>query len=367
MNKGALPNQEIEKLILNGNIKNAKKENISPASLDLSISSELYRVEGIFLPKKGENISDILKHKHIGAIKFDLLGPMEKNVTYLARLNEEFNLPEDIYGYCNPKSTTGRNDMHIRVLADKVSRYDTVMPKGYKGQLWAAITPKSFPVKIAEGQTLTQIRFFNYDTRLTENELKKNMKSQKLLWSLDGRNYDYNDIKIKDGDGSIVLTLDLSGDIVGYKSRKTNKLLDLTKGIGSHDFTDFFEVIKKYDDCVHLEKGAFYILSTNQAVRVPPLFACEMAPMDERSGEFRSHYAGFFDPGWGYGKDGEGCGRPITLELRPFEDLIIRHGQPIGRIRYEKMLEIPEVLYDDKETSNYKTQLGPKLSKYFKI
>jgi dCTP deaminase len=366
MKKGALPSQKIRELILAGNIKGINEENISPASLDLSISSEVYRVEGIFLPKKNENVRDILKHGHIGAIKFDLLSPMEKNVTYLAKLNEELELPDDIYGYCNPKSTTGRNDIHVRVLANKVSRYDTVTPKGYEGELWVAITPKSFPVKMAAGQPLTQIRFFNDDTRFTEKELKENMESQKLLWSLDGRCYGYDDINIKDSDGSIILTLDLSQNIIGYKGRRTNKLLDLTKGVNSHNMEDFFEPVRKYDDCIHLQKGGFYILSTNQAVRVPPDFACEMAPMDERSGEFRSHYAGFFDPGWGYGKDGEGKGRPITLELRPFEDLIIRHAQPIGRIKYEKMIETPEISYDSKETSNYKVQVGPKLSKYFK-
>jgi len=365
MKKGALPNQKIKEFISKGYIKGAKEENISPASLDLSISSEVYRVEGVFLPKKNENVRDILKHNHMGAIQFDLSSPMEKNVTYLAKLNEELELPEDIYGYCNPKSTTGRNDIHVRVLANKVSRYDTVSPKGYKGELWAAITPKSFPVKMAPGQTLTQIRFFNFDTRFTEKELKENMEKEKFLWSLDGRNYAYNDIKIRDEDGSIILTLDLSQDIVGYKGRITNKLIDLTKGVKSHIMEDFFEPVKKYDDCVHLQKGGFYILSTYQSVRVPPAFACEMAPMDERSGEFRSHYAGFFDPGWGYGKNGEGKGRPITLELRPFEDLIIRHAQPIGRIKYEKMTETPETSYDDKESSNYKIQSGPKLSKYF--
>jgi len=365
MGKGALPNQIIRKYIEKGYIKNSKEENISPASLDLSISSEVYRVDGIFLPKKKETVRDILSHDHIGATKFDLSSPMEKNVTYLAKLNEVFDLPEDIYGYCNPKSTTGRNDMHVRVLADGVSRYDTVAPKGYKGELWAAITPKSFPVKMSEEQPLTQIRLFNEDTRFTEDELKMEMENHKLLWSLDGRCYSYDNMKIKDGDGSIILTLDLSQDVVGYKGRRTNKLVDLTKGVGANKKEDFFEPVQKYGDCVHLEKGGFYILSTYQAVRVPPGFACEMAPMDERSGEFRSHYAGFFDPGWGYGKNGEGRGRPITLELRPFEDLIIRHAQPIGRIKYERMAEIPEVSYDDKETSNYRVQTGPKLSKYF--
>jgi dCTP deaminase len=116
---------------------------------------------------------------------------------------------------------------------------------------------------------------------------------------------------------------------------------------------------------VYLKKGAFYILSTNEAVRVPPELACEMVPMDERSGEFRSHYAGFIDPGWGWGEKGEGKGRPLTLEVRPFEDLIVRHGQPIAKIKFERVNEVPVAAYDSMG-SNYIKQSGPKLAKHFK-
>ena len=360
---GALSSQEIEDLMDQGAIIGAKKENISPASLDLTISHEGYRVEGVFLPKIGEAVRDILKLTEV--FPHDFGNPLEKDVTYLFLLNEKLSLPKDIYGYCNPKSTTGRNDVHVRVLADGVPRYDAVTPKGFRGELWVAVTPKSFPIKLAKGVPLSQLRLFNKDTRLTEEECKDAFETHGLLWSPDGEKYSYEEIKIRDNDGSIILTLDLSQDIVGYECRGSNKVLDFSKGTQSHDPTDFFERIHTDKKRIHLKKGNFYILSSCEFVRVPSDLACEMAPMDERSGEFRSHYAGFIDPGWGWGKDGEGRGRPLTLEVRPFDDIVMRHGQPIGKIKFERTTQIPKILYDLK-TSNYLVQTGPKLSKHFK-
>ncbi len=344
-----------------GFIAGAEAKNVRPASLDLSLSSEVYKVEGVFQPRPSETIRDIMKL--IKKVKHDITEPLERDATYLARLNETLSLPESVYGYCNPKSTSGRVDLHVRILADGVSRYDAV-GKGYKGELWIVMQPKSFPIKVAKGLSLSQLRLFNSDTRFNELDLEIAMREHKLLWrQKEKKPLDYSEIKIRDNDGSLILTLDFSGQLLGYKCVCPDEVLDLTK-VDHYDPSHYFVPMYSRDGYVTLKKGEFYILSTREAVRVPPDLACEMAPMDERSGDFRSHYAGFIDPGWGWGKRGEGVGRPLTLEVRPFEDLLVRHGQPVAKIKFEHMIEVPELSYDALG-SNYIAQYGPRLAKQF--
>lgn len=364
MKRGALPSQIIRELIKAKFIDGAKEGNINTTSLDLSISDEIYRVEGIFQPRPDERIRDLLET--IEHLPHDLNYPLERGVIYLARLNERLSLPDDVYGYCNPKSSTGRNDVHVRLLADGVSRYDTAAPAGYKGELWLVINPKSYPIKIRSGERLIHMRFLNHDTRFDELELQIAFKLDKLLWRpLRNEPFNYEDLKIRDNDGSIILTLDLTQKMVGYRCAGSDKILDFSK-INHYRPEDFYEPIQAQNGRIHLKRGQFYVLSTREAVRVPPYLASEMVPMDERSGEFRSHYAGFIDPGWGCGKEGGSHGRQITLELRPFEDLVVRDNQPIAKIRFERMIEISDMPYDELSTSNYRKQVGPTLSKHFR-
>ncbi len=359
--KGALPSQNILEMIRAGFITGSKEDNVRPSSLDLSISDEIYIVEGIFQPKKTETVRQVLEQ--IKKKPYSLKKPLEHDQMYLIRLNEKLDLPESVYAFCNPKSTSGRIDVHVRLIADGMSRYDSVKA-GWKGELWISVVAKTFPVIFYPGLSLNQLRFFNSDTRLTDLELEIAMKRYKLLWRQGGDPYEYSEIKVRDNDSSIILTLDLEGDILGYEGTDSKNPLDLSK-INFYDHKKYFKPIKKKGNYVYLKKGSFYILSTHESVRVPPELACEMVSMDERSGEFRSHYAGFIDPGWGWGTHGEGKGRPLTLEVRPFEDLIVRQGQPIAKIRFERVLEIPEVVYDA-ISSNYVKQSGPKLAKHFK-
>lgn len=359
---GALPQQTMFDLIQAGCISGSKEANVRPASLDLSISSEIYKVEGIFQPKKNETVRQVLDK--IQKIPYSLNKELKKNQMYLIRLNETFDLPKVIFGICNPKSSSGRLDVHVRLIADGVSRYDLVKT-GFKGELWISVVPKTFAVKLYEGVSLNQMRFFNADTRLSEFEIELAMKKYKLLWrQKDNTAYDYKDITVRDNDGSLILTLDLENECLGYEGIASNTVVDLSK-IKHYDHKKFFKPVKKKGDFVYLKKDSFYILSTHEAVRVPPELSCEMVSMDDRSGEFRSHYAGFIDPGWGWGKTGEGKGRPLTLEVRPFEDIIVRQGQPIGKIKFERMTEIPDLVYDATD-SNYTVQSGPKLAKHFK-
>jgi deoxycytidine triphosphate deaminase len=261
--KGVLPSQMIEEMIEAGFIlgtENIKKQ-INPASIDLSISEEVYRVEGIFLPRPNERVRDILDL--IGAIPQRLDAVFEKDVTYLARLNEKLTLPQTIYGYANPKSSTGRNDIHVRLLADGVARYDS-LPNGYTGGLWLAIKPRSYPIRFSFCERLNQLRLFNADTRFDETELEIAMARDKLLFYPleEDRVLDYDEIKIRDNDGSLILTLDLTAKIVGYECRGVEKVLDFSvldfskRGINPENF--FSKITKKNDYVFLKKKGVLY-------------------------------------------------------------------------------------------------------------
>lgn len=364
ISKGAMPDFLIEEMMDRQMIKYADRGSINPASLDLRTTDEILRVENLVLPHKGEKVSQILSFDYVRARRHSISSPLEVGGAYCIRLNEMLDFRESaLYGYANPKSTTGRNDVHVRLLANGISRYDTV-DAGYNGDLWVLVIPKSFPVIYQEGEELIQLRLFNADTRLRGKELIDFIETENPL----GRDgvLPMGDIA-RDFDGSILLTLDLSQEVLGWECAGCNKVADFSQGKKSLGPQGFFRRIEKNGEHVHLRRGCFYILSTYENVCVPPDYACEMRPMDERAGDFRSHYAGFIDPGWGFGKEGERLGRQLTLEVRPFEDLVIRHRQPIAKIRFERMAHLPKIHYDEKVGSNYKKQDGPTLSKFFKV
>lgn len=363
-NHGALPDSLLHQMIEVGFIKGAEKKHVGPASIDLCISDEIYRVSGMFQPRIGETIKSLLGRLDVRTHGIGM--PFEHDVVYLARLRESLTLPRSVYGYCNPKSSTGRHDVHVRILADGVPRYDAITPAGFSGELWAVIVSHSYPVVIHPSEPLSQLRLFNADTRISEEELEIAFKRDKILWTLQGELIQYRDMAIRENDGSVILTLDLQSKNVGYEYLGRQRILDFSNGKKAYDASDFFAQLKPEDGRVFLRRGGFYILSTTEAVRVPPTLACEMVPMDERSGEFRSHYAGFIDPGWGYGPNGKGRGRPLTLEVRPFEDLVIADKHPIAKIKFEWMARVPDLHYDAKEDCNYGTQSGPVLAKHFK-
>jgi dCTP deaminase len=360
---GALPTQKIQELIDARCITGAGTEHVSPASLDLTLTDELYEIRGLILPQVGESIRDLLPLME--AKKASLEEPITCGTLYIAKLNESLDLPQQVYGYCNPKSSTGRLDMHVRVLADGVPRYDSITPKGYSGELWVAIAPKSFSMQLHVGTPLTQLRLFTGDTRFSDLDLELAMRDGLIWHPTEDRQLAYDEIVTNDQDGAVVLTALVEEGMCGYECVATpEQVLDVAK-VGGYEGSDFFKPIDILDGALRLERDKFYILSAAERVRIPPTLASEMVPMDERSGDFRSHYAGFLDPGWGWGTNGEGKGRPFTLEVRPFEDLVVRAGQPIAKIKFERMLEEPEIHYDTK-SSNYLQQTGPKLGKQFK-
>ncbi|MFW5853571.1 MAG: 2'-deoxycytidine 5'-triphosphate deaminase domain-containing protein [Patescibacteria group bacterium] len=361
-NQGALPDYMLRELIAAGRLTGTQPENVKPASLDLSLSDEIYAVSGIFQLRPGEKIRDLLSL--VKAKPIDYRQPLVYDEVYLIRLNEVVDLPDSIYGYCNPKSSTGRNDIHIRVIAEGVPRYDTIPFQQRRVELWALINPKSYSVLLKPGQTLSQLRLFNKDTRLNEEELKIIMSDEGLLWNQANQALSYSDLTMTDGDGSVILTMDLNSRIIGYESLEKNKAVVDFGSLNSVDPQDFFQPIIGPRSDLILRQGHFYLLSSAESVRVPNDLVCEMSPIDERTGEFRSHYAGFIDPGWGTG--GTGQGRPLTLEVRPFEDFLVRPQQAIAKINFEKMINLPETGYDNLAGSNYAKQFQVALPKQFK-
>jgi dCTP deaminase len=365
---GVFPSQYIRKMIKEGEILNANENNIQPASIDLSVSDEGYRMKGTFLPKENENVRDIIKNESLYRINLD--NPFEKNGVYLIRLNESLNLSESKFAFSSSKSSTGRIDLQTRLIVNNYSRFDNV-PAGYQGELWLQIIPKSFLIKISIGDKLNQIRFFNGEAKIGYDEIREVYMNHKLLFDVDS-NLISLDKKIKGNNGSnLAMSIDLSGEgknkIIGYKSLLVDQVLDFSRRNYYHP-EDFFEPIyPPSDGKLVLEKGLFYIFSTKEFIRVPREFSSEMAAYDISSGEFRSHYAGFFDPGFGYGEDGEIKGRQAVLELRSYDsNFIFRDGQPICQMSFEKLIEPAEFVYSGKIGSHYAGQSGPKLSKHFR-
>ncbi len=360
---GALPYQMLADMVQSGQISGLpSSKNIQPASIDVTLSHECYTVSGAFLPKPHESVRTLMTMWD--ARIHDIAQPLLCNTTYLFRLNERFDLPQSVYGYANPKSTTGRHDVHVRIIADGVSRYDSVTPAGFSGELWAFVTPRSYAVKVFDGLPVSQVRLFNRDTRFTETEMEILYGKHQFLYSRDGVAIPYNKIPVSDRDGTLILSIDLEDELIGYMAIDMNVPFDFASRPGTVDPNLYFRPIRTSSKQFILQKDRFYILSTKERIVVPPEFACEVVDMDSRSGDFRTHYAGFFDPGWGYGTEGSECGRQATLEVRPYEHLCLTDGQPIARFRYERMIEAPEVHYD-LGAPNYREQVGPKLAKHF--
>ncbi len=354
---GAVPMQMIEEMIDGGFIRNADKANIQPASLDLMISDEIYRLRGGFIPKPGEKILDAAKRLDTPEV-YDISKPLEVGVTYLVRIKEYLKLPKTIYAYTNPKSSSGRIDLLVRMLADGVPKYDAADVRGYGGKLWALITPNSFRVLLSPNDTLLQMRFFNEDTRFkSEEELEINYQKYRLMYDQNGKFIKYSSIKNNDMDGTLTLTVNLDADQVGWRCEKSQDVLDFSKR-NYYDPEIFFQPIyKPKKGILTLHKEDFYILFTKEIVKVPAELATEMKPIDTRTGEYRSHYAGYGDPGFN---------APFVLEMCVFRgDLTIEDGRPICKLTWEKLIEIPYKTYGQ-TGSHYQHQKGPRLSKHFK-
>ena len=307
---------------------------IQPASLDLRLGAIAYRVRASFLPGPGATVAERIDELKLHEIDLSDGAVLETNCVYIVPLLESLALPPEIVAAANPKSSTGRLDVFTRVIADGTRRFDMI-GAGYHGPLYAEISPKTFPVLLREGSRLSQVRFRTGDAILDADELEALHARERLV--------DVDDADLVNG---VALSVDLSGEnangFVGYRAKRHTGVVDIDRR-GGYAVGEFWEPIAaRPDGSLILDPGEFYILASKEAVQVPPDYAAEMVPFDPLVGEFRVHYAGFFDPGFGYAGAG-GQGSRAVLEVRSREvPFILEHGQIVGRLVYEKMLARPD-------------------------
>ena len=331
--------------------KNIESNQIQPSSLDLSLSEECYEIKYSFLSYNSK-VRDKLKDLAIKKINLSKEFIFRKNKTYIVKLNESLNLKNNIFGHCNPKSSTGRLDIFCRTLVDYAEEYEKI-PKNYKGEIFLEITSRSFDVSFKKNNSLNQLRLVNKNHNyLTDKQLINLNKKRKIS------NQTRDNVKIDNG---LKLSVDLVGsNIVAYVAKKHAPVLNFSK-IKSHKINDFWNVIRKNNKKLVIEKNKFYILRSKEKVVIPSNLAGEMIPYDTGIGDFRAHYAGFFDPGFGLGR-----GSYAVLEVKTNEvPFLLEDGQTIARIKYEKLNKNSNIVYGKDIKSNYQNQ-GLKLSKHFK-
>ena len=354
---GVLPDQSIQKMIDSATISAQPpilSEQIQPASLDLRLGNTAWRVRASFLSGEERQLADRLKDFEMHEIDLRQGAVLEKGCVYVLPLMESLDLPDDIQAVANAKSSTGRLDLLTRVITDNGTEFDRIRP-GYKGPLYAEICPRSFSVLVRPGMRLNQIRFRQGQAILNDSELSELHASDHLV---------SGEAVISDGLGFSVDLKPANGTLVGYRAKPHTGVIDLDR-IGAYDPAEFWEEVHSSDGQIILDPGAFYILVSREAVHIPPAYAAEMAPFLAMVGEFRVHYAGFFDPGFGHQAAGGGGSRGV-LEVRCHEaPFVLEHAQIVGRLVYEKMLKEPAQLYGAGIASNYQGQ-GLKLSKHFK-
>ncbi len=355
--EGVLPYQILTKMIASNEItasKQIEQDQIQPSSLDLRLSEKAWRLQASFLPGKNSKVSDELKELAMHEIDLTNGSILEKNCVYLVLLQECVQLPPNVNAIANTKSSIGRLDLLTRLITDNGEEFDRVT-KGYNGPLYAEISPRSFSVLAKYGSRLNQIRFRRGKVIIDDKDLTSLNRDKNLLG---------NSASV---DGGINFSIDLQtapGKTLGYKAKSNAPLINLDK-VNFYDVSDFWDIIETKGDKLILDPGAFYILMSKETVTIPPGYAAEMAPYVAMVGEFRVHYAGFFDPGFGVVESG-GSGSRGVLEVRCHEaPFALKNGQIIGKLIYEKMAEIPHVLYGEELNSNYQGQ-KLKLSKHFK-
>jgi dCTP deaminase len=332
-------------------------DQIQPASLDLRLGRRAFRVRASFLPGGERLVTDRLERIALHEIDLTRGAVLETGCVYIAEILEGLALPDVVSASTNPKSSTGRLDVFTRVIVDRGQAFDLIA-SGYRGPLYAEISPRTFPVLVRTGSRLSQIRFRCGASRLSDAELRELHMRETLVTS--------HEPSIRDG---VAVSIDLAGfgpdGLVGYRGKRHTGLVDIDRS-GAHPVRDFWEpILADGTGTLVLDPGQFYILASKEAVHVPPDTAAEMTPFDPLVGEFRVHYAGFFDPGFGHAGAG-GSGARAVLEVRSHDvPFILEDGQRVGRLTYERMASRPAVLYGEGAGSNYQAQ-GLKLSKHFR-
>lgn len=356
---GVLPNQTILDLWKTDAIRAntpLDEDQIQPASLDLRLGKKAWRLRASYLPGSQKTVAERRQDFEMHEIDLTSGAVLERGCVYLVEIEESLKLPPDIWAVANAKSSTGRLDILTRLIADGGIEFDRI-DAGYRGPLYAEICPRSFSVLVQTNLRLNQIRFKIGTPTLSDEELRQAHSETPLI------DEGQSEAQIDQGLG---FSVDLSARAgpVGFRAKRHTGLIDLSK-LNHYDISEYWEPLTATNGRIVLDPGAFYILVSKQSVCIPPEFAAEMAPFLAMVGEFRVHYAGFFDPGFGYiGANGRGA-RGV-LEVRAHEaPFALEDGQSVGRLLYERMKERPTVLYGSSLKSNYQGQ-GLKLSKHFK-
>ena len=364
---GLLAHGKIRTLVARGLVAPARPIEVAqyqPASLDLRLGPEAYRVRASFLPGRGRTVM-----AHLATLNAERLSladdgaVLEKGIVYIAPLLERLALPRGVSGAANPKSSTGRLDIFTRLIVDGSEAFDHV-PPGYRGPLYVEISPRSFSVRVREGSKLNQIRFrvrdagrrSGGDLSLSDRAIRARHARTPLV---DGP------LDLRDG---LIMRVALQGRpdaIIGYRAQKNSDIIDVDRP-GHYEAREFWEPLRaRPDNRLILDPDEFYILASREKMQIPSDLAAEMAPIDPAIGEFRVHYAGFFDPGFGQGPDGRPGARAV-LEVRSRDvPFLLEDGQPVGRLVYETLADAADELYGASAVSNYQGQ-GLKLSKHFR-
>jgi len=362
---GVLPYQALKALVGAGEIAAEQAilpDQLQPASLDLRLGPVAWRVRASFLPGPGRTIAERLGAVLLHEIDLTEGALLERGCVYIVPLLESLSLSQMLGGVANPKSSTGRLDVFTRLICDRAADFDYV-PRGYHGRLYVEIFPRTFSVIARTGTRLNQLRVTRGSPEVSETELRRLMQDQPVL---DRQLAQHEQGTLFRG---VPLSVDLEGiggsSLIGFKARPHAPLVDFDR-IGHYDPTEYWEPIRRNaNDAIILNPEDFYILASREAVSVPPDHAAEMVPYDAFAGEFRAHYAGFFDPGFGHPEVGA-AGTRAVLEVRshgvPF---MIEHGQLVGRLKYERLTDRPDRLYGAATGSSYQRQ-GLALSKHFR-
>ena len=362
---GIFPTQTLRNLIAEGVVMASETitpDLIQPASIDLRLGEFAWRVQASFLPGPDATVEE--KIRAFEMHRLDLTGGavLEKGCVYIVPLMEALALPADISAFANPKSSTGRLDIFTRVISDQGTRFDLIRP-GYVGPLYAEVSPKTFSVAVRTGSRLSQLRLRRGKSEVAPAELLQLHNESRLV------DTDVDTAEIFEHQ-SLSLRLDLSGDsqdaIVGWRARHHAGILDVDRP-DHYDPNDFWEPVSARRNAIILNPDDFYILATREAVTVPPDYAAEMVAYDTLVGEFRVHYAGFFDPGFGWDSENVSAGSRGVLEVRSHDvPFLLEHEQVIGRLRFERLTARPEKIYGTEIGSHYQGQ-ALKLAKQFKM
>jgi dCTP deaminase len=371
---GILPSQEIHELIRNRKIlaiPEIEDSQVQPASIDLRLGSVAYRVQASFLPSRASSTNAKIQDLKLAEIDLTRPALLERGAVFVIPVQESLALPYDISGAANPKSTTGRLDIFTRLVTEGGINSDPEdlqfeqVPKGYKGPLYVEIVSRTFPIILSAGAKLTQLRFVRGKPPAAhDNELERLEQTDGLVY------YENGDAPAKAVlSGGLRMSIDLQrsspSSVVAYKAKRHCPAVDLSKA-GAHDASLYWDAITSTKRLV-LDPGDFYILASKERISIPANWAAEMTQFDPASGEFSAHYAGFFDPGFGYGTAGEIKGTKAVLEVRAHEvPILLEDAQVVGRLLYHKMAAIPDKLYGQAIGSSYQQQ-GLALSKQFRV